>query len=98
VTINRLAVVTMPQIPIAGIGVSFPFTPYPCQKDFMEKVIQALQTVSVKDIMIFKGVMTQPIVDELSELCSPFLKRGNSAFITAIASGLFPQTEYQSLE
>ena len=33
-----------------------------------------------------------------SELCFPFLKGGNSAFIAAIASGLFRQTEYQSLE
>ena len=32
------------------------------------------------------------------ELCSPFLKGGNSAFIKALASGLFPQTEYWSLE
>jgi len=42
--------------------------------------------------------MARPIVDILSELCSPFLKEDNSAFITAIASGLFPQTEYRSLE
>jgi len=45
-----------------------------------------------------KGVMTRSIVDTLSELCSPFLKGGNSAFITAIASGLLSQTEYRSLE
>ena len=45
-----------------------------------------------------KGVITRSIVDVLSELCSPFLKGGNSAFIPAIASGLFPQTEYRSLE
>jgi len=38
-----------------------------------------------------KGVMTLSIVDVLSELCSPFLKGGNSAFITTIASGVFPQ-------
>jgi len=36
-----------------------------------------------------KGVMTWSIVDVLSELHSPFLKGGNSAFLTAIASGLF---------
>jgi len=42
-----------------------------------------------------RGVMTRSIVDILSELCSPFLKGGNSAFITAIASSLFPQTEYR---
>jgi len=38
------------------------------------------------------------MVGALSELCFPFLKGGNSAFIAAIASGLFPQNEYQSLE
>jgi len=46
----------------------------------------------------FEGVMTRSIVDALSELCSPFLKGGNSTFIAAIASRLFPQTEYRSLE
>jgi len=40
----------------------------------------------------FKGVMTQSMVDPLSELCSPFLKGGNSAFIAAITSGLFHKT------
>jgi len=40
----------------------------------------------------FKGVMTRSMVDAPSELCFPFLKSGNSAFIAAIASGLFPQT------
>ena len=42
--------------------------------------------------------MTRSIADVLSELCSPFLKGGNSAFTAAIASGLFLQTEYRSLE
>ncbi|GFR40211.1 hypothetical protein Agub_g777, partial [Astrephomene gubernaculifera] len=28
---------------IAGIPVEFPFEPYPCQRDFMESVITALQ-------------------------------------------------------
>jgi len=42
--------------------------------------------------------MTRSIADVLSELCSPFLKGGNPTFITAIASGLFPQTEYRLLE
>jgi len=45
-----------------------------------------------------KGVMTRSIVDALAELCSLFLKGGNSAFIAVIASGLFSQTEYRSLE
>jgi len=44
-----------------------------------------------------KGVMTRSTVDAVLELCSPFLKGGNSEFIAAIASGLFPQTEYRSV-
>ena len=48
--------------------------------------------------LTFKGVMTRSMVDALSESCSPFLKGGSSAFIAAIASGLFPQNEYRSLE
>jgi len=43
-------------------------------------------------------VMTRLMVDALSELCFLFLKGGNFAFIAAIASGLFPQTDYQSFE
>ena len=46
----------------------------------------------------FKGVMTRSLVEALLELCSPFLKGGNFVFIAAIASGLFPQDEYRSLE
>jgi len=42
--------------------------------------------------------MTQSMVDALSELGFPFLKGGNSVFIAAMASGLFPQNEYRSLE
>jgi len=48
--------------------------------------------------LLIRGVMTRSVVDVFSEFCSPFLKGGNSAFIAAIASGLFPQTEYRSLE
>ena len=46
----------------------------------------------------FKGVMTRSVVDALSELWSPFLNGGNSAFIAAMASGIFPQSEYRSFE
>ena len=38
------------------------------------------------------------MVNAFSELCSPFLKGGNSVFIAAIASGPFPQNGYRSLE
>ena len=40
-----------------------------------------------------EGVMSWSRVDALLELCSLFLKGGNSAFITAIASGLFSNGE-----
>jgi len=33
--------------------------------------------------------MSRSRVDALSELCTPFLKGGNCAFIAVIASGLF---------
>ena len=39
---------------ICGVSVAFPFVPYPCQLDYMEKVIQALQKV-VKDLYDTEG-------------------------------------------
>ncbi|XP_018090505.1 regulator of telomere elongation helicase 1 isoform X3 [Xenopus laevis] len=33
----------MPQVPVAGLTVDFPFHPYKCQEDYMAKVIQCLQ-------------------------------------------------------
>uniref|UniRef100_A0A4W4EBL9 Regulator of telomere elongation helicase 1 n=1 Tax=Electrophorus electricus TaxID=8005 RepID=A0A4W4EBL9_ELEEL len=33
----------MPPLTLRGITVEFPFTPYPCQKDYMNKVIECLQ-------------------------------------------------------
>ena len=48
--------------------------------------------------MDLKGVKPRLRLDALAELCSPFLKGGNSAFIIAIANGLFPKSEYRSLE
>jgi len=47
---------------------------------------------------IIKGVMSRSSVDALLEWCSPVLKGRNSAFIVAIASGLFPQKKYRSFE
>jgi len=40
-------------------------------------------------LFYIKGVMAWSMVDALSELCSSFLKGGNSVFIAAIASDLF---------
>lgn len=37
--------------PIRGVPVSFPFPPYHCQLEYMEKVIQALQEVSNCDTL-----------------------------------------------
>jgi len=62
-----------------------------------QKILYDLQ-VCFKLNNYFKGVITQSMVGALSELCSLFLKGGNSAFIAAIANGLFPQNEYQSRE
>jgi len=45
-----------------------------------------------------KWVMSRSRVDPVSELCSLFLKEGNSVFIAAIVSGFFPKSEYRSLE
>jgi len=39
-------------------------------------------------VINIKGVMSRSNVDTLSELWSPFIKGGNSAFIPATASGL----------
>ena len=44
----------------------------------------------LKDLV--KGVMFWSSLETLSELCSPFFKGGNSAFIATIVSGLFPKT------
>ncbi|XP_062868551.1 regulator of telomere elongation helicase 1 [Trichomycterus rosablanca] len=33
----------MPALTLRGISVEFPFTPYPCQEDYMSKVIECLQ-------------------------------------------------------
>jgi len=49
-------------------------------------------------VVVLKGVMSLPRADSFSELCSPLLKGGNSAFTASMASGLFPQNEYRSLE
>lgn len=37
----------MPPLTLKGINVDFPFTPYECQKEYMSKVIECLQNVSV---------------------------------------------------
>jgi len=52
--------------------------------------------MTMEDTHFIKGVKTRSMVDALFELCSPFLKGGNSVFIAAIARGLFPQNENES--
>ena len=37
----------MPEVHLQGVPVQFPFTPYDSQREFMRKVILALQNVSV---------------------------------------------------
>lgn len=38
----------MPLLKFEGVAVDFPFTPYPCQEDYMSKVIECLQKVRIK--------------------------------------------------
>ena len=47
---------------------------------------------------VLNGVMSWSRVGALFELCSPFLKGGNSAFIAVIASSLISKIEYRSLK
>jgi len=49
--------------------------------------LKAQSACPVQDVV--KGVMTRSMVGALLELCSPLLKRGNSAFIAAIAMVFF---------
>lgn len=37
----------MPEITIRNLIIDFPFEPYDIQKDYMEKVIECLQNVSI---------------------------------------------------
>jgi len=59
---------------------------------------QLERTILLQDNIFLEGAMTRLMVDAVSELCSPLLKGSNSVFIATIASDLFPQTEYLSLE
>ncbi|ESO94497.1 hypothetical protein LOTGIDRAFT_118438 [Lottia gigantea] len=34
----------MPLLKVGGIDINFPFTPYPCQLDYMKKMVECLQT------------------------------------------------------
>lgn len=38
----------MPLLKFNGVTVDFPFTPYPCQEDYMSKVIECMQKVRIK--------------------------------------------------
>jgi len=48
-------------------------------------------------LIALERVKTRSMVTHLGSCVPPFIS-GNSAFIAAIASGFFPQTEYRSLE
>jgi len=51
-----------------------------------------------EEINEFKGVMKRSMVDPLSELCSLFIKGGNSSLNAATVRGVFRPNEYWSLE
>jgi len=53
----------MPLIDIGGVPVDFPFTPYDSQKDFMSKVVQALQEVSICEYIEYE--LTYSFISEL---------------------------------
>uniref|UniRef100_A0A8C1UR74 Regulator of telomere elongation helicase 1 homolog n=1 Tax=Cyprinus carpio TaxID=7962 RepID=A0A8C1UR74_CYPCA len=53
----------MPLIKLRGVTVHFPFTPYPCQEDYMSKVIECLQYK-------VNGVLERPTVTGKTLLCS----------------------------
>ena len=50
------------------------------------------------DSFYIKRVKPRSMVDALLKVYSSFMKGGNSAFIAAIVSGLFPKNEYRSFE
>ena len=57
--------VTMPTFKCKGVPVEFPFEPYECQKDYMSKVIECLQTVSTVQWM--EPISCAPIM--IKEFC-----------------------------
>jgi len=77
-------------------GWSSTITRFPCRLNCMTNM-HSNKTVWLPTMSTLKGLMTQSMVDTFWR-CFPFLKGGNSVFIAAIASDLFPQKEYQSLE
>jgi hypothetical protein len=44
----------MPDYVFSGLTVNFPFEAYPCQKDYMEKVVRSLQEVSLSFTVVLK--------------------------------------------
>lgn len=44
----------MPSLILRKVTVDFPFPPYECQKDYMNKVIECLQRVSVYSTCHYK--------------------------------------------
>ena len=48
----------MTLLDVRGVRVNFPFTPYPCQVTYMERVLQCLQQVRANKLII--GVSITP--------------------------------------
>ena len=42
----------MSLLDVRGVRVNFPFTPYPCQVTYMERVLQCLQQVREKQLNV----------------------------------------------
>uniref|UniRef100_A0A671QI07 Regulator of telomere elongation helicase 1 n=1 Tax=Sinocyclocheilus anshuiensis TaxID=1608454 RepID=A0A671QI07_9TELE len=72
----------MPLIKLRGVTVDFPFTPYPCQEDYMRKVIECLQNVRTYKLKKFN-----PCAEYGAEL---FPDRPMSSWGTAATDGDTP--------
>lgn len=56
----------MPEIEIRNVTVDFPYEPYDIQKDYMEKVIECLQNVSIFQLLFHLNVVLSNYSDSYS--------------------------------
>lgn len=55
----------MPKIALNGVTVDFPFQPYPCQEEYMSRVLECLQKVQLQGPPSF-SLPLGPTGDEVS--------------------------------
>uniref|UniRef100_A0A671QR57 Regulator of telomere elongation helicase 1 n=1 Tax=Sinocyclocheilus anshuiensis TaxID=1608454 RepID=A0A671QR57_9TELE len=64
----------MPLIKLRGVTVDFPFTPYPCQEDYMRKVIECLQNVRTYKLKKFNPCASQHYVTfSVFKICKMYI-------------------------